>query len=61
MPDSFEEISNIKSQEVKECQNSKNLETCNDCEKLLDCNTRDEYVKAIYNNMNKGKVGGFEF
>ncbi len=46
---------------LEECQNSKNLISCLECEKLLDCITRDEYIQAVYDSMSKGGTGGFEF
>ncbi|MDX9813087.1 MAG: hypothetical protein WC144_02295 [Sulfurimonas sp.] len=46
---------------LHECQNSKNLTSCLGCEKLLDCELRDEYIKAVYDSMSKGDTGGFEF
>jgi hypothetical protein len=46
---------------LKQCQVDKNVDTCMKCEKLLDCKTRDAYIKAVYESMNKGSGGGFEF
>jgi hypothetical protein len=46
---------------LKQCQIDKNVDTCMKCEKLLDCTTRDVYIKAVYESMNKGSGGGFEF
>jgi len=39
----------------------KTEEFCTQCEKLLLCELRDTYVKAVYDSMNKGTGGGFEF
>jgi len=50
-----------KLKELKECQVSNNLKSCFDCKKLLECKLRDEYVNAVYQSMNKGTGGGFEF
>lgn len=47
--------------ELEECQKQKHLSSCMSCEKLLDCEVRDAYVKAVYDSMSKGKGGGFEF
>lgn len=44
-----------------ECQKSKNLKSCTDCEKLFECEIRKNYVKATYDSMQRGQVGGFEF
>ena len=46
---------------LQQCQIDKNIDSCSKCDKLLDCNTRDEYIKAVYDSMNKGTGGGFEF
>lgn len=46
---------------LQECQNSRNLTSCFDCEKLFDCEIRSNYVKTVYESMNKGQTGGFEF
>jgi len=50
-----------KLKELKECQNQKNLESCFKCELTFECNLRKNYVKAVYESMNKGSGGGFEF
>lgn len=62
------EVSDIYEQELQEkkallqaCQQSKNLVTCSDCEKIFECETRKIYVKAVYESMAKGQGGGFEF
>jgi hypothetical protein len=46
---------------LQNCQNEHGFEGCEPCDKLLECTTRQEYVKAVYTSMNKGKGGGFEF
>jgi len=52
---------NNKKIELEECQKSLHLSSCLKCEKLLDCETRDSYIKAVYDSMSKGQGGGFEF
>ncbi|MCF6244452.1 MAG: hypothetical protein L3J43_05395 [Sulfurovum sp.] len=47
--------------ELEECQNNYQVNSCLKCDKLLDCSTRDDYIKAVYDSMSKGKGGGFEF
>ena len=37
------------------------LKTCSDCDKFFDCELRKKYVIAVYESMNKGAGGGFEF
>ena len=46
---------------LKQCQMNNNLDSCIKCEKLLSCDTRDKYIKIVYESMNKGSGGGFEF
>lgn len=50
-----------KLEELKKCQNSYGFESCNSCEKFFDCELRKKYVIAVYESMNKGSGGGFEF
>ena len=46
---------------LQECQEKKNIDSCMKCDFLLDCSIRDEYIKRVYESMNKGSGGGFEF
>ena len=46
---------------IYKCQQEHNVDSCMECEHLLNCETRDNYVKAVYESMNKGSGGGFEF
>jgi len=46
---------------LQECQKQQNLDSCLICPKVLDCTTREEYIRAVYSSMNKGEGGGFEF
>ena len=46
---------------VQTCQKNKSLKSCSDCKEFLQCDLRDEYIKAVYNSMSKGDTGGFEF
>ncbi len=53
-------------QELKECQlNTMGIESCkpkeNFCENFFECELRKKYVLAVYESMNKGSGGGFEF
>ncbi|RLA80549.1 MAG: hypothetical protein DRG78_10750 [Epsilonproteobacteria bacterium] len=47
--------------QLKQCQVNNNIDSCFKCDKILDCNIREEYIKAVYASMNKGSGGGFEF
>lgn len=46
---------------LKNCQNSNNLNSCTPCDKFFECEIRKTYIKAVYESMNKGSKGGFEF
>jgi hypothetical protein len=46
---------------LHECQSNNNINSCMKCDKILNCETRDLYIKAVYESMNKGSGGGFEF
>ncbi len=59
--DRFEKNLEMKLQELKKCQRQKGVESCMECEKILKCEIRKEYVNAVYLSMNKGEGGGFEF
>ncbi|MCI0500143.1 MAG: hypothetical protein L0Y61_00145 [Epsilonproteobacteria bacterium] len=59
--DKWEEALEVQIKLLDECQNKKNLKSCMQCEFILDCLTRKEYIKAVYESMNKGTGGGFEF
>lgn len=43
------------------CKKSKNLNSCKPCNEFFTCNLRKKYVVAVYESMNKGSSGGFEF
>ncbi len=51
----------VKKEEMENCQTTHHLKSCMKCDKLLDCDVRDAYVKAVYDSMSKGAGGGFEF
>ncbi len=59
--DEFELKLQQKLQELKSCQEKKGLKSCLNCQEVLECQVRDSYVSAVYESMNKGKGGGFEF
>ena len=50
-----------KKEELEICQKEHRVSSCMKCEKLLNCEIRDTYIKAVYDSMSKGKGGGFEF
>jgi len=59
--DKFELYLDEMIQKVQKCQEEKAKESCSLCELYLECELRDEYIKAVYNSMSKGDTGGFEF
>jgi len=50
-----------KIEELKQCQLSKELNSCLGCKEINNCALRDSYLTAVYESMNKGEGGGFEF
>ncbi len=46
---------------IKKCQDDKQIASCLSCVEILECDIRKKYVKAVYESMNKGSGGGFEF
>ncbi len=47
--------------ELKKCQKEKDIDSCLKCDKIIGCKIRNEYVRTVYDSMNKGQSGGFEF
>ena len=50
-----------KKEALEACQKEQGVNSCLKCAKLLNCDIRDSYIKAVYESMSKGKGGGFEF
>jgi hypothetical protein len=50
-----------KKAELEVCQREHGVQSCMKCDVLLSCELREAYVKAVYDSMNKGTGGGFEF
>jgi len=48
-------------EELIECQKNKKVQSCLKCLEIIGCEIRNEYVKRVYESMNKGQGGGFEF
>lgn len=59
--DTWQKALEIKLVELQSCQSTKKIDSCLKCELTLDCALRKEYVKAVYESMSKGSMGGFEF
>ena len=51
----------LKIEELNQCQQSNNLSSCTPCNQFFECELRKKYVIAVYESMNKGSGGGFEF
>lgn len=47
--------------ELKNCQESKTFKSCFDCIEFFECELRKKYIVSVYESMNKGSSGGFEF
>ena len=47
--------------ELKACQKEKSFKSCSDCGEFFECELRKKYVLTVYESMNKGAGGGFEF
>ncbi|QCD52959.1 hypothetical protein [Campylobacter sp. RM16192] len=59
--DKFELELDAKLEILRSCQEQKGLKSCFECENLFECDTRKNYVDAVYNSMSKGDTGGFDF
>ena len=59
--DAWEEKLEVELDKLTECQKSKGLDSCSECELMFDCEVREACVKAVYESMSKGHSGGFEF
>ncbi len=59
--DKFEQKLQIELKNLHDCQNDHKIDSCMKCENIIGCEIRKLYVKAVYESMNKGRNGGFEF
>ncbi len=59
--DRYEEALLEATKELKKCQESKKKSSCLQCKEIIGCKIRNSYVQAVYESMNKGQGGGFEF
>ena len=60
-PDQWEIARDEAKERLLACQKEHNVDSCMKCEKILGCEVRNDYVKKVYESMNKGQGGGFEF
>ena len=59
--DRYEKALIEKTEILKNCQKMKKVDSCLKCKEIIGCKIRNEYVNAVYESMNKGQGGGFEF
>jgi len=59
--DKWEEALEVQITILQNCQDEKLLNSCMQCQDILECLTRKEYIRSVYESMNKGTGGGFEF
>jgi len=59
--DRWQEALELKLAALQKCQRDHQVASCLSCEEILNCQLRKEYVNAVYESMNKGQGGGFEF
>ena len=59
--DVFEIKRDEEREKVEACQAEKGHNSCLVCPEVVGCVIRKKYVVAVYESMNKGVGGGFEF
>ncbi len=59
--DKFEEQLEQSTKDLQNCQEKHEKSSCLSCKQVIGCDTREKYVKAVYDSMSKGTGGGFEF
>jgi len=59
--DIFEQKRDEEREKVEKCQSDKGHSSCLVCPEVVGCVIRKKYVVAVYESMNKGVGGGFEF
>ena len=59
--DRWEEALAKELERLQACQREHELSSCLRCPEILGCKIREAYVSAVYESMNKGQGGGFEF
>lgn len=60
-PDIYEQKLAEQTIVLKECQKNHKIDSCMKCNDVIGCSIRKNYVNAVYQSMNKGAGGGFEF
>jgi len=59
--DRYEQKRDDERVKVEACQAEKKMNSCLVCPEVVGCEIRRAYVMAVYESMNKGVGGGFEF
>ncbi|RDU61563.1 hypothetical protein [Helicobacter sp. MIT 14-3879] len=59
--DAYMQNLQINKDKLNECQKSRGFQSCLHCEQIIACQIRIAYVNAVYESMNKGQVGDFDF
>ena len=60
-PDIYEQKLVEQTVVLKSCQKKHKVDSCMKCKEVIGCEIRKNYVNAVYQSMNKGAGGGFEF
>lgn len=60
-PNIYEKQLDSKLVELESCQSEKGVDSCLKCEKIIGCELRNSYVDAVYQSMNGGESGHFDF
>ncbi|RDU71956.1 hypothetical protein CQA66_05710 [Helicobacter aurati] len=59
--DSYTQMLLSSKQELQQCQNQHGFSSCMQCHSIFECQVRTRYVNAVYESMNRGQVGDFDF
>lgn len=60
-PSIYEKQLDEKLSELESCQKQNALDSCLKCANLMGCELRKDYVDAVYQSMNGGTNGEFDF
>lgn len=61
MENDFEKELDKKLGELSACQQNMGVESCMGCDEIIGCEIRAKYVDAVYQSMNGGSSGTFDF
>ncbi len=54
--DNLENEFKIKTKALLECRQSKNFKSCSQCDEILECKIRKDYVKATFDKLSGTKI-----